>query len=145
MSLILKAAGYEVPFLVDAMVCSCTMHDGSWNANKRQMCIGYRIFNDNIIVLRNTRWRFSKQWIMKIRGSRRKTKTHLLNCWEEIHLYIFETGYYLYRHACHQLVERSCVRGRSQVRAAGTARIFSTGIHSKVRINGEWVQIDTRQ
>ena len=74
MSLILKAAGYEVFFLVYTMVCSCTMHDGSWNTNIRQMCLGYRIFNDNIIVLRNTRQRFSKLWIMKIRGSRRERK-----------------------------------------------------------------------
>ena len=74
MSLIIKAAGYEVSFLVDAMVCSCTMHDGSWNTNIRHMSIEYRIFNDNIIVLRNTRRRFSKLWIMKIRGSRRKLK-----------------------------------------------------------------------
>ena len=74
MSLIVKAVGYEVSFLLYAMVCSCTMHDGSWNMNIRQMCLGYRIFNDNIIVLRNTRRRFSKLWIMKIRGSRRELK-----------------------------------------------------------------------
>ena len=74
MSLILKAASYEVSFLVYAMVCSSTMRDGSWNANIRQMCPGYRIFNDNIIVLRNTKRRFSKLWIMKIRGRWRELK-----------------------------------------------------------------------
>ena len=74
MSLILKAAGYEASFLVYAMVGSSTMHDGSWNANIRQMCPGYRIFNDSIIVLKNTKRRFSKLWIMKIRGRWRKLK-----------------------------------------------------------------------
>ena len=74
MSLILKAAGCEAAFLVNAMVCSSPMHDGSWNANIRQMCPGYHIFNDNIIVLRSTKRRFSKLWIMKIRGRRRELK-----------------------------------------------------------------------
>ena len=74
MSLILKAAGYEASFLVYAMVCSSTMRDGIWNVNIRQMCPGYRIFNDNIIVLRNTKRRFSKLWIMKIRGRWRELK-----------------------------------------------------------------------
>ena len=74
MSLILKAAGCEATFLVNAMVCSSPMHDGSWNANICQMCLGYRIFNDNITVLRSTKRRFSKLCIMKIRGRRRELK-----------------------------------------------------------------------
>ena len=74
MSLILKAAGCEVASLVNGMVCSSPMHDGSWNANIHQMCPGYRVFNDNIIVLRSTKRRFSKLWIMKIRGRRRELK-----------------------------------------------------------------------
>ena len=74
MSLVLEAAGYEASFLVYAMVCSSTMHDGSRNVNIRQMCPGYRIFNDNIIVLRSAKRRFSKLWIMKIRGRRRELK-----------------------------------------------------------------------
>ena len=74
MSLILKAAGCEAAILVNAMVCSSPMHDGSWNADIRQMCPGYRIFNDNIIVLKSTKRRFSKLRIMKIRGRRRELK-----------------------------------------------------------------------
>ena len=74
MSLILKVVGCEAAFLVNAMVCSSPMHDGSWNANICQMCPGYRIFNDNIIVLKNTKRRFSKLWIMKIKGRRRELK-----------------------------------------------------------------------
>ena len=74
MSLILKAPDCEATFLVNAMVGSSPMHDGSWNANVRQMCPGYRIFNHNIIVLRSTKRRFSKLWIMKIRGRRRELK-----------------------------------------------------------------------
>ena len=74
MSLILKVAGCEVAVLVNAMMCSSPMHDGSWNANIRQMCPRYHIFNDNIIVLRSTKRRFSKLWIMKIRGRQRELK-----------------------------------------------------------------------
>ena len=74
MSLIPKVAGYEASFLVYTMVCSSTMRDGNWNANICQMCPGYRIFNDNIIILRNTKRRFSKLWIMKIRGRWRELK-----------------------------------------------------------------------
>ena len=71
---ILKAARCEAAFLVNAMVCSSPMHDDSWNPNIRQMCPGYRIFNDNVIVLRSTKNGFSKLWIMKIRGSQRELK-----------------------------------------------------------------------
>ena len=74
MPLILKVVGCEAAFLVNAMVRSSPMHDGNWNANIRQMCPGYRIFNDNIIVLRSTKRRLSKLWIMKIRGRRRELK-----------------------------------------------------------------------
>ena len=74
MSIILKAASCETAFLVNAMVCSSPMHNGSWNAHIRQMCTGYHIFNDNIIVLGSTKRRFSKLWIMKIRGRRRELK-----------------------------------------------------------------------
>ena len=64
----------KASFLVYAMVCSSTMRDGSWNANIRQMCPGYRIFDDNIIVLRGTKRRSSKLWNMKIRGRWRELK-----------------------------------------------------------------------
>ena len=74
MSLILKAASYEASFLVHAMVCSSTMHDGTRNTNIRQVCLRYHIFNDNIIVLGCTKRCFSKLWIMKIRGRRREQK-----------------------------------------------------------------------
>ena len=74
MSLILKATGYEASFLVYAMVCSSMMYDGSWNANTCTMCLGYRMFNDNIIVLRITKSWFSKLWIMKIRAGQRELK-----------------------------------------------------------------------
>ena len=69
-----KAADYEVAFLVHSMLCFSTMHDGSWNANIRQMCPGYCIFNDNIIVLKSRKMRFSKFWIMRIRGRWRELK-----------------------------------------------------------------------
>ena len=74
MSLILKAVGYESSFLVYGMMCSSTMYNGSRNANINQMCPGNHIFNDNIIVLRSTKRRFSKLWIMKIRDRRRELK-----------------------------------------------------------------------
>ena len=61
------------------------------------------------------------------------TETHLLNCCEEIHLYILKQGTTYTRHACPQLVERQLCKRE----VAGSSRGYRKDFFSRNSFKGK--------